>query len=117
MSTITSKLRKLVGASRETGPVQATWNGAVVAESDQTVEVEGNRYFPRDDVRNEYLQPSSHTTTCPWKGTASYCDVVVAGERNEAAAWYYPRPNPAAKKIKDHVAFWHGVRVKPAHQR
>ncbi len=116
MSTITSKLRQRVGANGETGPVQAIWNGAVVAESDRTVKVEGNHYFPRDHVRNEYLQPSSHNTTCPWKGTASYCDVVVAGQRNEAAAWYYPRPNPAAKHIKDHVAFWHGVKVKPAPQ-
>ncbi|MGI8558932.1 MAG: DUF427 domain-containing protein [Solirubrobacteraceae bacterium] len=116
MSTITSKLRQTVGASGETGPVQATWNGAVVAESDRTVRVEGNHYFPREHVRNEYLQPSSHITTCPWKGTASYCDVVVAGERDEAAAWYYPRPNPAAKNIKDRVAFWHGVKVTSARQ-
>ncbi len=115
MSTITEKLRSLVGANGQTGgPVQAVWNGTVIAESDRTVVVEGNHYFPPEDVESRYLEPSTHQTVCPWKGTASYYDVVVDGERNQAAAWYYPSPKSAAAQIKDHVAFWHGVKVRPA---
>ena len=115
MSAITEKLRRLVGGSPGAGsPVQAVWNGTVIARSDRTVAVEGNHYFPPDDVKREYLDHSSHHTVCPWKGTASYYDVVVDGERNRAAAWYYPKPRPAAAQIKDHVAFWHGVKLRPA---
>ncbi len=91
---------------------RAIWNGTVVAESDDTVVVEGNHYFPRDAVDDRYVEPSTHTSVCPWKGTASYLDVVVDGERNENAAWYYPRPSRAARRIRDRVAFWHGVRVE-----
>ncbi len=90
---------------------KATWNGAVLAESDQTVEVEGNQYFPAEAVRREYLKPSSHQTVCPWKGTASYYDVEVNGRRNANAAWYYPQPKAAASQIKDRIAFWKGVEV------
>jgi uncharacterized protein (DUF427 family) len=93
---------------------QAVWNGVVLAESDQTVKVEGNHYFPPDSVHREYFGPSRTTTVCPWKGTASYYDITVNGSVNEDAAWYYPQPSPAAGQIKDHVAFWHGVNVTRA---
>ena len=91
---------------------KATWNGAVLAESDRTVVIEGNQYFPPDAVRREYLRESEKHTTCPWKGLASYYDVVVDGKVNADAAWYYPQPKDAAKQIRDHVAFWHGVTVE-----
>jgi uncharacterized protein (DUF427 family) len=91
--------------------MKAEWNGAIIAESDNTVVVEGNHYFPPDSVRQEYLQPSSSTTVCPWKGTARYYNVMVEGKENRDAAWYYPSPKEAASEIKDHVAFWHGVHV------
>jgi uncharacterized protein (DUF427 family) len=91
---------------------RATWNGAVLAESDRTVEVEGNQYFPIEAVRREFLRDSSTHTTCPWKGVASYYDVVVDGQVNQDAAWYYPTPKEAARQIAGHVAFWRGVRVE-----
>jgi uncharacterized protein (DUF427 family) len=90
---------------------RATWNGAVIAESDRYELVEGNVYFPPGSVRAEHLRPSSRHTTCAWKGVASYHDVVVDGQVNAGAAWYYPDPKPAAANIKDHVAFWQGVTV------
>lgn len=90
---------------------QAIWNGTVIAESDDTVIVEGNHYFPPSAVKADLLEPVDTTTVCPWKGTASYYDVVVDGERNAGAAWYYPSPKDAAAEIKDHVAFWRGVTV------
>jgi uncharacterized protein (DUF427 family) len=91
---------------------RATWNGAVLAESDRTVIVEGNHYFPPDAIRREYFRNSSTHTVCGWKGTASYYDVEVGGKVNKDAAWYYPEPSPAAAQIKDHVAFWKGVQVE-----
>jgi len=91
--------------------MKATWNGAVLAESDRTVVVEGNHYFPPDSVRREYLKPSDTHTTCPWKGVASYYTVEVDGARNPDAAWYYPEPRSAASEIAGHVAFWKGVAV------
>ena len=91
--------------------VRATWNGKVLAESDRTVVVEGNHYFPPDSVQRELLEPSAHTTHCGWKGDASYCDVVVDGQRNPNAAWYYPEPLAAAAEIAGHYAFWTGVEV------
>ncbi len=91
---------------------RAIWKGAVIAESDRCVEVEGNQYFPPDAVRREYLRDSATHTTCGWKGLASYYDVVVDGEVNRDAAWFYPEPKDAAKQIVDHVAFWRGVRVE-----
>lgn len=91
---------------------KATWNGTVIAESDETVEVEGNQYFPRSSVKSEYLKESSTNSVCPWKGTASYFTLEVNGERNEDAAWYYPEPKDAAAEIKDHLAFWKGVTVE-----
>ena len=91
--------------------VQASWNGQVIAESDKTVIVEGNHYFPRSSVREDVLVPSEQTSVCPWKGTASYYDVVVDGQVNSGAAWFYPQPKDAAAEIKDRVAFWKGVEV------
>ena len=92
--------------------MKATWNGAVLAESDRTVVVEGNHYFPPDAVRMEYMKPSATHTSCPWKGTASYYTVDVEGKQNPDAAWYYPQPKDAARQIAGHVAFWKGVRVE-----
>jgi uncharacterized protein (DUF427 family) len=91
--------------------VRAVWNGTVLAEADDTVVVEGNHYFATDEVRWEHFEQASNTSFCPWKGTASYYDVVVAGVRNPGAAWYYPEPMDAAGQIKDRVAFWKGVQV------
>jgi uncharacterized protein (DUF427 family) len=92
--------------------VRAVWKGAVLAESDQTTVVEGNHYFPPDALRAEFFRPSSTHTVCSWKGTASYYDVVVGGEVNHDAAWYYPSPSPEAANIRGHVAFWKGVKVE-----
>lgn len=91
--------------------VTATWNGTTIAESDETVVVEGNHYFPADSVNNAYLVDSSTHSRCPWKGKASYFDVVVDGQINKDAAWYYPDPKSAAEQIKGYVAFWRGVQV------
>jgi len=92
--------------------MKATWNGVTIAESDATVVIEGNHYFPPQSVNTEYVHPTDHRTRCPWKGLASYYDVVVDGETNGNAAWYYPEPSDAAIQIKDHVAFWRGVSVE-----
>lgn len=91
---------------------RAIWNDEVVAESGQTIVVEGNHYFPPDSINWEFLEESSTHTTCPWKGEASYYTVSVDGQDNTDAAWYYPDPKEAAMNIKDHVAFWRGVRVE-----
>jgi uncharacterized protein (DUF427 family) len=91
----------------------ASWNGTVIASSDDTVVVEGNHYFPIGVVADGVLEPSEHTSVCPWKGTANYYDVVVAGERNANAAWYYATPKQAASEIAGRVAFWRGVEVRP----
>jgi uncharacterized protein (DUF427 family) len=91
---------------------KATWGGATIAESNKTVEIEGNQYFPLDSVKKEFLKPSTHTTECPWKGTAHYYSLDVNGMQNANAAWYYPQPKSAAANIKDHVAFWKGVSVE-----
>jgi uncharacterized protein (DUF427 family) len=93
--------------------MRALWNGAVLAESAETIVVEGNHYFPPDTVRREYLRESDEHTICPWKGLASYYDVVVDDQTNAAAAWYYPAPKEAAAQIAGHVAFWRGVKVEP----
>ena len=92
---------------------KATWNGAVVAESDRCEIVEGNQYFPPDAVKRGYLKESATHTTCGWKGVASYYDVVVDGKTNKDAAWYYPEPKDAAKNITGYIAFWRGVTVEP----
>ncbi len=90
---------------------RALWNGTLLAESDETVVVEGNHYFPSDSVRWDHFEDSTATSWCPWKGTASYYDVVVDGARNPGAAWYYPDPKSEAARIKGRVAFWKGVEV------
>lgn len=92
--------------------MKAIWNGAVLAQSDETVVVEGNHYFPADSVDRQYVRDSATTSFCPWKGTASYYTVVVDGQENADAAWYYPAPKEAAAQIRDHVAFWKGVTVQ-----
>ena len=91
----------------------ATWRGAVLAESPECRLVEGNHYFPPGALRQEYFVPSETHTRCGWKGTASYYDIVVDGHRNRDAAWYYPEPEPAAEEIRGYVAFWRGVTVDP----
>ena len=91
---------------------RAEWNGAVLAESDDIVTVEGNAYFPEGTLRREFFRPSETHTVCPWKGTASYYSVNVAGKENRDAAWYYPQPFDAARQIKGRVAFWRGVVVR-----
>ena len=90
----------------------ATFNGRVVAQSDETVIVEGNHYFPRSSVRDEVLVASAATSVCPWKGTASYFDVVVEGQTAAGAAFAYPDPKEAAAEIRDRIAFWRGVTVE-----
>lgn len=90
---------------------KATWNGAVLAESEETKVVEGNHYFPSDSLNRQYFRDSDAHTFCGWKGEASYFDVEVEGQTNEQAAWYYPDPKDAAAEIKDYVAFWKGVQV------
>ena len=96
--------------------VSATWNGMVLAESDRTILVEGNQYFPADDVRIDALEKSESTTYCPWKGDASYYSIVADGIRNTDAAWYYPEPYDAARDIRGYVAFWRGVEVTGTNQ-
>ena len=91
---------------------RAIWNGTVIAQSDRCEVVEGNPYFPPDAVKREYLRDSPTHTVCGWKGTANYYDVVVDGEANHDAAWYYPEPKPAAHNIKGYVAFWKGVKIE-----
>ena len=91
--------------------MKATWNGEVIAESDNTIVVEGNHYFPPDSVKREFLSDSATTSVCPWQGTASYDTLMVDGETNPDAAWYYPQPKDAAAQIADHLAFWRGVEV------
>jgi uncharacterized protein (DUF427 family) len=91
--------------------MRATWNGKVVAESDDTVVVENNHYFPRDSLVEQYFEPSATTTRCIWKGRAKYLTLTVDGQTNPDAAWFYDKPSLAATKIKDRVAFWRGVEV------
>ncbi|NYE25019.1 DUF427 domain-containing protein [Pigmentiphaga litoralis] len=92
--------------------MRALWNDTVLAETNDTVVVENNHYFPLSSLNRDLFRESSHTTVCPWKGTASYYDVVVDGKVNANAAWYYPTPKSAAAEIKDRVAFWKGVQVQ-----
>jgi len=92
--------------------MKAVWKNAVLAESSDTVIVEGNHYFPPKAVNRQYLRPSDTHTTCPWKGLASYYHIEVDGEINKDAAWYYPDPKDAANNIKSYIAFWKGVEVK-----
>lgn len=91
--------------------MRAIWKGVVLAESDETVVVEGNHYFPAASLKKQYFRASEHHTQCAWKGTASYFDVVVGGDVNQNAAWYYADPSEAAAQIAGHVAFWNGVEI------
>jgi uncharacterized protein (DUF427 family) len=91
---------------------KATWNGTIIAESNRTEVVEGNHYFPPQSLKQEYFQPSNTHSTCGWKGLCSYYSVVVNGETNKDAAWYYPEPKEAARNITGYVAFWKGVVVE-----
>jgi len=91
--------------------MKAFWNDQLIAQSNETIVVEGNHYFPVSSLDIKYFVDSKHTSHCPWKGDASYCSILVNGELNENAAWYYPEPKEAAKEIKDRVAFWKGVKV------
>lgn len=91
---------------------RAIWNDVVLAESDETVWVEGNHYFPPDSIHWDYLEKSQSHTVCFWKGVASYYDVIVNGKTNKDAAWYYPESSDAAKKFENYIAFWHGVQVE-----
>lgn len=92
--------------------MKAVWNGTTLAESDKTVVVEGNHYFPPDTIKRQYFQETPTHTLCGWKGLASYYSVVVDGKQNPDAAWFYPDPKPEAAEIKDYVAFWKGVKVE-----
>lgn len=92
--------------------MKAIWNNAVLAESDHTIVIEGNHYFPLESMGKAYLQESKTHTICPWKGEASYYNVIVDGQVNKDAAWYYPDPKAAAAEIKNYVAFWRGVKVE-----
>jgi uncharacterized protein (DUF427 family) len=91
----------------------ARWKDRVIAESDATVVVEGNHYFPPADIKQEYMRDSDHTSICGWKGTAHYYSIDIEGELNSDAAWYYPQPKSAAAEISGYVAFWKGVQVSP----
>jgi len=90
---------------------KATWQNVVLAQSDATIEIEGNQYFPPDSVNRQYLEDSTMHSTCPWKGEASYYTITVNGNKNPDAAWYYPDPKDAAAQIKNYVAFWKGVEI------
>ncbi|CAN5771206.1 DUF427 domain-containing protein [soil metagenome] len=92
---------------------RATWNGAVIAESDDVVVVDGYSYFPKEAVRPDVLAPSDHTSTCPWKGRANYHAIMVEGQRNPDAAWEYRDPKPEAAAVRDRIAFWRGVQIEP----
>lgn len=91
--------------------MKAIWNGEVIAESDHTINIEGNQYFPAESINKDYISDSETNTVCHWKGTASYYDIVVDGKINKDAAWYYPNPSSLADKIKNYVAFWKGVQI------
>ncbi len=93
--------------------MKATWNGVVIAQSDDLVVVEGNQYFPESSLNRDYVTFSNHKTSCPWKGQASYYSLIVDGELNPDAAWYYADPKPEAEEIKGRVAFWKGVKIEP----
>ncbi len=92
--------------------MKAIWNNQLLAESNKTIKIEGNHYFPSDSLNQEFFKPSDTQTTCPWKGVASYYHISVDGQTNKDAAWFYPDPKSQAIGIKDHVAFWRGVKVE-----
>jgi uncharacterized protein (DUF427 family) len=104
-------LRNLLKRLRSYSMAKAVWNGQTLAESETFETVEGNIYFPEDSVKREFLKASSTTSSCPWKGQARYYTILVDGQENPDAAWYYPDPKPAARNVKHHIAFWRGVEV------
>lgn len=108
-------IARLAGTTRQRGRAmpRAIWNGTVIAQSDETVLVDGNHYFPADSLLREYFEPSEHTSRCSWKGRAQYFHIRVGEERNESAAWTYPKTRTAAKPIEGYFAFWRGVSVEP----
>jgi len=91
--------------------MKAQWNNTIIAESDATVIIEGNHYFPKESIKMEYLKESHTQSSCPWKGCASYYNIIVNGETHEDAAWYYAEPSPLTSNIKNHIAFWEGVEI------
>lgn len=91
--------------------MKAIWNGKIIAESDKTIAVENNHYFPANSITQEFFENSNHHTTCNWKGEASYYNIIVDGKTNTDSAWYYPDPKSAAKNIKNYIAFWKGVEI------
>lgn len=91
--------------------MKAIWNDQIIAESNDTIIVENNHYFPKESVNAQYLRPSDKQSVCPWKGVASYYSIDVNNQQNKDAAWYYPDPKDAAQNIKDHIAFWKGVKI------
>lgn len=91
--------------------MKASWNGEIVAESNETIVIENNHYFPPASIKSEYFKENNTHTVCPWKGTASYYSIEVNGKKNKDAAWYYPKPSHAARQIENYVAFWKGVEV------
>ena len=93
--------------------MKAIWKNTTLAESDKTIVIEGNHYFPPDSINKQYFQESSHHSICPWKGQASYYDIIIEGEVNKDSVWYYPEPKEAAKEITNYVAFWKGIEVAP----
>jgi uncharacterized protein (DUF427 family) len=109
---VVNSFRKMAFLVASLGQVKATWNEATLAQSDDTVVVEGNHYFPADSIDRRYFSASETHSICPWKGEASYYDIVVNGQTNKDAAWFYPEPKEAAANIKDRVAFWKGVVVE-----
>ncbi len=98
--------------TRRVKHMRAIWNSTVLAHSNETIELEGNHYFPPDSLKKKFFRKSDFHTSCPWKGEASYYDIVVKGAVNHNAAWYYPNPKEAARNITGYVAFWNGVQVK-----
>jgi uncharacterized protein (DUF427 family) len=110
--TLISKAAKFSHQPKDKKVTKARWAGKVLAESSACALVEGHQYFPPGAVKKQFLKPSTHTSVCPWKGTAHYYHVEVDGMKVENGAWYYPQPNPAAAHIKDHVAFWKGIHIE-----
>ena len=103
----------LISYKSEIFMAKALWNNTIIAESSETIIVEGNHYFPPTAIKNEYFKENRQHTTCPWKGVASYYDIVIEGKTNPGSAWFYPQPKAAADNIKNYVAFWRGVKVEP----
>ena len=107
-----AKINQQLHIPQERTPMKAIWNGAIIAQSDETVVLEGNHYFPASSLNRDHVTFSNHHSMCAWKGEASYYSLLVNGEMNTDAVWYYPNPKPEADNIKGHVAFWKGVKIE-----